>query len=235
MQKYGFIYIWRDRKHKRYYIGCHWGHINDGYICSSRWMRRSYNRRPEDFKRRIVEIVGTDRKQVFLREYHWLQKIKSEEFGKRYYNVSAIHPHHWSTNPNTLEETRKKISTRRKGQHNSPHTEIKPGERRSPNTEFTAGIIVPHNKGKLLEQVVGVEKATKIKQHKSMLLRGKSFSPNTQFVKGQRTGIDNPKARAIATPQGVFNTLTEACEQIPIAMASLHYRLRTSKEGWLYL
>ena len=35
MEKYGFVYIWFDRKHKRYYIGCHWGHEDDGYVCSS--------------------------------------------------------------------------------------------------------------------------------------------------------------------------------------------------------
>lgn len=32
MNKYGFIYLWYDRKHKRYYIGAHWGLKNDGYI-----------------------------------------------------------------------------------------------------------------------------------------------------------------------------------------------------------
>ena len=40
MEKYGFVYIWYDRKHKRYYIGCRWGTENDGYICSSSWMKK---------------------------------------------------------------------------------------------------------------------------------------------------------------------------------------------------
>ncbi len=30
-QKYGFIYLWRDRKHNRYYLGSHWGSEDDGY------------------------------------------------------------------------------------------------------------------------------------------------------------------------------------------------------------
>ena len=38
-EKYGFIYIWYDRKHQRYYLGRHWGTENDGYICSSNKMR----------------------------------------------------------------------------------------------------------------------------------------------------------------------------------------------------
>ena len=54
MEKYGFVYIWRDRKHKMFYIGCHWGTEDDGYVCSSNRMRNAYNRRPNDFKRKII-------------------------------------------------------------------------------------------------------------------------------------------------------------------------------------
>lgn len=24
--KYGFIYLWHDKKHNRFYVGSHWGH-----------------------------------------------------------------------------------------------------------------------------------------------------------------------------------------------------------------
>ena len=51
--EYGFIYLWRDRKHNRYYVGCHWGTTDDEYICSSRWMKQAYKHRPYDFKRKI--------------------------------------------------------------------------------------------------------------------------------------------------------------------------------------
>ena len=54
---YGFVYIWRDKKHNRFYIGSHWGTIDDGYVCSSTWMKRSYLRRPGDFKRKIISMV----------------------------------------------------------------------------------------------------------------------------------------------------------------------------------
>ena len=59
MEKYGFIYVWYDKKHKRYYVGSHWGHEDDGYICSSSWMRKAYRRRPSDFRRRIIARVTT--------------------------------------------------------------------------------------------------------------------------------------------------------------------------------
>ena len=29
-EPYGFVYIWYDRKYKKYYIGSHWGYENDG-------------------------------------------------------------------------------------------------------------------------------------------------------------------------------------------------------------
>ena len=58
MEKYGFVYIWRDRKHKRYYVGSHWGTETDQYICSSSWMKNAYKRRPQDFKRRVVARVA---------------------------------------------------------------------------------------------------------------------------------------------------------------------------------
>lgn len=96
MQKYGFVYIWRDRKHKRYYIGCHWGTEDDGYICSSRWMRNSYKRRPKDFTRKIISRVS-DRVDLLDEEYKWLNKISPDELGKRYYNLRNAHSRHWST------------------------------------------------------------------------------------------------------------------------------------------
>lgn len=78
----GFIYIWRDKKYGRYYIGSHWGTEDDGYVCSSTWMKRAYARRPQDFKRRVIEIVE-NREELCAREHRWLQMIRSDELGNR--------------------------------------------------------------------------------------------------------------------------------------------------------
>lgn len=86
MIKEGFIYIWYDRKRKMYYVGCHWGNINDGYICSSNWMRKTYRRRPQDFTRKIIE-KGLLKDAIFDRERYWLSFIKENELGKKYYNL----------------------------------------------------------------------------------------------------------------------------------------------------
>lgn len=110
MQKYGFVYIWFDRKHKRYYIGCHWGSQLDGYICSSSNMKSAYIRRPYDFKRKILKTNIDCKKKLLEEEYKWLTMIKKEELGKRYYNLHNHHFSHWSTNEFSKLSVGEKIS-----------------------------------------------------------------------------------------------------------------------------
>lgn len=113
-EDYGFVYIWYDKKHKRYYIGCHWGNTEDGYICGSKWMKKSHKRRPTDFTRRILKIVY-DRKTLLDEEYSWLSKIKDNELGKKYYNLTKHHNGHWSTDLKRKETIGQKISKANKG------------------------------------------------------------------------------------------------------------------------
>ena len=112
MQKYGFVYLWYDKKHRRYYVGSHWGHENDGYVCSSRWMRKAYKRRPVDFKRRIISRVSTSKAELLIEEGRWLSMIKPEETkGIRYYNMNiCTKPGHWSAMPGYGKTVGEKIS-----------------------------------------------------------------------------------------------------------------------------
>lgn len=125
-EKYGFVYIWYDRKHKRYYIGSHWGFEDDGYICSSRMMRQSYNRRPEDFKRRIIKRIYTNRKDLLTEEYRWLRMIdqtktfthnKSEDskHNIRYYNIHLGEENPWWASDDEILTVGEKISKANKG------------------------------------------------------------------------------------------------------------------------
>lgn len=234
-EKYGFVYIWRDKKHARFYLGCHWGKEDDGYICSSTWMKNAYKRRPQDFKRRIIARVYTNRNDMLDEEFRWLQLIPSEELGKSYYNLNQHRNGHWSTDETKLERQRKISSAANKGKRRSPTTEFKKGEHRSPKTQFQKGMI-PHNKGKKLDEVVGAERAKEIKQRKHDKHVGKSFSTKTQFKKGQNTGSTNPRARSIITPYGTFGTQKEASISIGITQASLNYKLRSNHHlDWSYL
>lgn len=107
--KYGFVYIWFDRKHKRFYVGSHWGTIDDGYVCSSTWMRNAYKRRPQDFRRRILKNQ-INRIDLIKEEQVWLDQIRSEEIGKRYYNLNKNAIKHWHTDPQQRLTIGQKIS-----------------------------------------------------------------------------------------------------------------------------
>lgn len=99
---YGFIYLWYDRKHKRYYVGCHWGREDDRYICSSSWMMQAYKHRPYDFKRRIIKRIYTSKQDMLIAEQRYLDMIKPEERKIRYYNLN-LNWKHW----NLTEESRR--------------------------------------------------------------------------------------------------------------------------------
>jgi hypothetical protein len=77
-----------DTKKKKFYIGSHKGDINDGYIGSGQYFKYAYTKRPEDFKRRILEFVNfEDLKELHKAEQRWLSMIKNEELGCKYYNL----------------------------------------------------------------------------------------------------------------------------------------------------
>jgi len=137
----GFVYIWFDKKHRRFYVGSHWGTADDGYICSSTWMRNAYKRRPNDFKRRIVAVVETGRNDLLIEEHRWLQMIKKEELGKKFYNLTNHLNGHWFASD---EERRlsisEKISKRTKEAMQRPEVRqrYEDGLKKRPKTQTAA-------------------------------------------------------------------------------------------------
>jgi hypothetical protein len=122
MEVYGFVYLWYDRKRKMYYVGCHWGTEGDGYICSSKRMRDAYRRRPEDFKRRIIE--KTDNKlNLYEIEYKWLSMIDDTDLGKKYYNLMNHKWVHWSSDENRLLSVKEKVSQTKRKYWDSPESD----------------------------------------------------------------------------------------------------------------
>ncbi len=132
----GFVYIWFDRKRKWFCIGSHMGTIDDGYISSTGFIGKSYRKRPEDFKRKILEFYyGNEHKELLKLEQKYLDMIKDEELclreninqkTTRYYNIkknasglsgksaSIIAKKSWENN----DERRRKASEISKGNQN---------------------------------------------------------------------------------------------------------------------
>jgi hypothetical protein len=119
MEKYGFVYIWYDKKRKMYYIGCHWGTEDDGYVCSSNRMRNAYKRRPEDFRRRIIGKFD-NKIEMLINENEWLTLIGKENLGKKYYNLKDCQFNHWSVEEQNSVKIKKTISERTKEAMNKP-------------------------------------------------------------------------------------------------------------------
>lgn len=119
-KKYGFVYIWRDKKHKRYYVGCRWGNENDGYVCSSKWMKQAYGYRPHDFKRRIIKTNISTRNEMFDEEFRILKMIKESEIKPhnphpRYYNLNIKNNRLWHSDDTNILTIGQKISKAKKG------------------------------------------------------------------------------------------------------------------------
>ena len=131
-QKYGFVYIWYDRYRKMYYIGSHWGTEDDGYICSSNWMRDAYRRRSQDFKRRILIRIYSSRENLLKEEQYWINMIKDEEISPqntssqkrknvRYYNINKIiNTKNWCYTEEQQSKIGEKISNSKKGKSSGP-------------------------------------------------------------------------------------------------------------------
>jgi hypothetical protein len=72
-----------------FYIGSHKGSVDDYYICSSKRMLRAYNKRPKDFKRRILKYV-LEVDDILFWEQYYLDMMQDKEllYGNgKYYNV----------------------------------------------------------------------------------------------------------------------------------------------------
>ena len=187
--KEGFVYLWFDRKHKRYYVGCHWGTLNDKYICSSHWMLQGYKHRPGDFKRRILKR-GISKDDLLAEEHHWLKLIKDEELGKRYYNLHNHHFGHW-TNTNNSLSIREKLSNSMKELHRDPaYREIFLEGRKKlpPRTQDQIDRCAASNTGK--------KRTEETKQRISEALSGRVNGPLSEETKGKlsllMSGDKNP-------------------------------------------
>jgi hypothetical protein len=120
-QKYGFIYLWFDKARKRYYLGSHWGTEDDGYVCSSNWMKKALAKRPNDFKRRILERFDSQ-DGLLWKEQRWLDMMDPNELGDKYYNLNNRTDYLWHGDAQKRLSVGQKISKSLKGRKLGPYS-----------------------------------------------------------------------------------------------------------------
>lgn len=187
MEKYGFIYIWYDKKRKMYYIGSHWGTEDDGYICSSNRMRNVYKRRPQDFKRRIVSRY-IKRDNLLEEEHKWLSLISETELGKRYYNLRKHKWGHWSTDENKRFTVGQKISA--SPNRNANISKANKGRKISEETKKKLSISISEtmteeHRALLSEKCSGWQHTVEAKQKIAEAGRGRVYSEETRKKIGE--------------------------------------------------
>jgi hypothetical protein len=118
----GYVYLWYDTRAKLFYLGGHFGKVEDSYVCSSFVMKRAYKIRPETFKMKVLEYSLGGVLELRAAEQRWLNMIKDVELllsvnvkngTARYYNVKK-NAYGGGTKKQT-EEQRKKSSESHKG------------------------------------------------------------------------------------------------------------------------
>lgn len=188
MEKYGFVYIWRDRKHNRYYIGCHWGTEDDGYICSSPWMKQAYKHRPNDFKRRILSLIYTNRQDMFNEEYKWISLIKESEIKTRYYNLNIKATGHWTANPNIFLTVRQKISKALTGHPSLCVSRQVSMETRQKISDTLKGRPINYTRSEQTRSIIS-ENSKRLQYEKKVGMHGKTHSQETKDLMSKHNAM----------------------------------------------
>jgi len=171
--KTGFIYIWRDKKHNRYYVGSHLGEENDSYVCSSSWMKQAYKHRPEDFKRRILKR-NIPSNMLLDEEFKWLQMIGQSELGKKYYNMRNCRSNLWYQIDEKKLSVAEKISRSNTGQRRSDEQCKKMSEAQKGRT-----LSIEHRE-KIANTLRNQKQSEETKLKRSMSMMGRVVSEETR-------------------------------------------------------
>jgi hypothetical protein len=194
--KYGFVYIWYDRKHRRYYVGCRWGDERDGYICSSPWMKASYQKRPTDFKRRILARVFTNRRDLLTEEYRWLSMMKTEELhGTRYYNIHNRHFSHWSSDDARRAQVSEKISKTNRGNPKLSFPRPKSKEHRQKLSNALTGRALGYERSQETRDKISTN-SKRLQLEGKIGMGGKTHSNDTKDKMSTNNAMQDPLKRA---------------------------------------
>jgi hypothetical protein len=113
-----FVYCWTDHLTGKLYVGSHKGSIDDGYVCSSKYMMEEYNKRPQDFTRQIIAEGQFD--DIRSLEISIL-KAENVKLNELYYNRSTGNNDFYVKQH--TEEAKQKMRAKKLGVKRGPHSE----------------------------------------------------------------------------------------------------------------
>lgn len=171
-------------------------------------MRNAYRKRPNDFRRRILETDITDRQVLLERESYWLSFISHRELGKRYYNLHNHKKNHWTANPLHQATVSEKISKAWTPQRRAAMSELKRMSNPMHNSNAVSKV-ADKNRGRKAWNK-GTTRTELQRAHQSMVMSGRQ-SPTK--------GIPNDRVAhsyLVTTPLGdqiLVNNLNTFCKE----------------------
>lgn len=223
MEKYGFVYIWLDRKRKKFYIGCHWGNVDDGYICSSGVMLKAYKRRPQDFKRRILATDISVKSVLLDEEYKWLSMIKPHELKTKYYNLHNHRFNHWSSKSN--DPAKKSGETRRGSKIGSNPEKNRKISQAKKGVKFS-----PEHREKLRQAKLGKKQTESQKQKRSESLKLAWATGNRPRKKPSMSPQDQTILSSNRLKKLWSDPVWAAAQREKLRIGSKHRHLNKSKQ-----
>lgn len=219
MSKHGFVYLWFDKKNKMYYVGSHWGFEDDTYVCSSKWMKKSYKNRPNDFKRRIISRVYTNRKDLLIEEQRYLDMIKMTEIistenkkqyerdlNVRYYNLNLFVFDFWHTYENDNKKSiGEKISVDKKGKSTGPCSPEKAkniSEAKKKKIAERGGFSEEHKKS-MSEAKKGTKRSEEAKRKTTETLKKRWANNEMNRERAKPKVVMTPEEQAANTSKGL--------------------------------
>lgn len=126
----GFVYLWENKITGKRYIGAHAGKIDDGYIGSGRYFKKSIEKYGlNNFERKILHFEYENIKNLWQKEFDIINEHNAVK-SKQYYNLCNVPPKlikfiNGKIEKNVTEETKLKLSKIAKNRKMSDKTKEK--------------------------------------------------------------------------------------------------------------
>lgn len=197
-----FVYCWTDHKTNKLYIGSHKGSIDDGYVCSSKYMMEEYKSRPEDFTRQIVATGKTE--DIRKLECVLLQTLnaKIDENFYNKHNGDGLYFDGWGKGQHTEEHKKNMSIAASKRIRTTDHIEkLHEGRKKSKNSIRHNEAIRQYQTGRKLS-LDTIDKIIKTKKLNNDTKKLASDAGQASYKKRKETGYYQSKEYKLVCAKG---------------------------------